>query len=152
MTVSQSPALDPKPVNKSGRKIFPLLPVQFWCKTVRLCSRYLVFCFLWRIKYWQRGQTSSPLLKTEQKILKSLRAFLAHKLTTFFSYLGTGRDTGELYQFVKCGTLATCWDGGPISPHQHPDISWMLLAATWMLLAASLCLRLRVCGLFIYRN
>lgn len=34
MTLSKSPASDPKPVNKSGRKRFPLLPVQFQCKLV----------------------------------------------------------------------------------------------------------------------
>lgn len=35
MTLSKSPASDLEPVNKSGRKIFPVLPVQFQCKLVR---------------------------------------------------------------------------------------------------------------------
>lgn len=140
MTLSKLSALDPKPVNKSGRKRFSLLPVQFQCKLVRHVQDSLFSSFFEESKIGQSSQTSCTIASGQsRKCFKSLRTFLAHKLINFFSCLGTGRDTGDLCQSAQCVTPTTCWDGGHISPDQRPTIS-QLLAALLLLF----CLRLRV--------
>lgn len=141
MTISKPSALDHKPVNKSGRKRFPLLPVQFQCKLVRHVQDSLFSSFFEESKIGQSSQTSCTIaLGQSRKRFKSLRTFLAHKLINFFSCLGTGRDTGDLCQSVQCVTPTACWDGGHISPDQRLAISQLMLAALLLLLH----LRLRV--------
>lgn len=141
MTLSKPSALDPKPVNESGRIRFPLLPVQLQCKLVRHVQDSLFTSFFEESKIGQSSQTSCTIaLGQSRKCFTSLRTFLAHKLINFFSCLGTGRDTGDLCHSAPCVTPTACWDGGHISCDQHPTISRLLLAALLLLL----CLRLRV--------
>lgn len=142
MTLSKSPASDPKPVNKSGRKRFPLLPVQFQCKLVRHVWDSLFSSFFEESKIGLSSQTSSTIaLGRSRKCLKAWGRFLlTNSQSNFFSCLGTGKDTGDLCQSVQRGTPTTCWGGGHISPDQHPDIPQLFLAALLLLL----CLRIRV--------
>lgn len=102
MTLSKSPALDPKPVKKSGRERFPFLQVQHQCELVRHVPNSLFSSFFGELKIGQSTPTSCIIaLGQGRKCFKSLRTLFAHKLTVVFSCLGTGRDTRCLCQAAQ---------------------------------------------------
>lgn len=106
-----------------------------------MCSDSSFSSFFGESKIGQSTQKSCTIsLGQSRKCFKSLRAFLAHKLTDIFLCLGAGRDTGYLCQPAQQAVPTTSWDGGHGSPDQHPAISPLLLASLLLLL----CPRLRV--------
>lgn len=139
MTLSKSPALDPKPEKKSGRERFPFLQVQLQCELVRHAQNSSFPSFFGESKIGQSTQTSCTIALGQRKnALKAWGHFPLPNSQSFSHVWEQAETRGVCASLLSKPTSR--WDGGHVSPDQHPAKSPLLLAALLLLL----CQRFRV--------